>query len=166
MRLNTALQGSLSEYLQHEYQQGAEAVTIGIKTATNGLKMSMRGQVRSAGLGSRLANTWRGDVYPQTKKSISAAGVVYTKAQKIMSGFEYQSTIRSSQGFWLAIPTPAVKKRISGKRITPALYERSKGIRLRFVYRSHGASLLVHEQKRKTIIAFWLVPQVKMPKLI
>ena len=50
--------------------------------------------------------------------------------------------------------------------MTPALYERSKGIRLRFVYRSHGASLLVHEQKRKTIIAFWLVPQVKMPKLI
>ena len=111
MRLKAALQGSLSEYLQHEYQQGAEAVTIGIKTATNGLKMSMRGQVRSAGLGSRLANTWRGDVYPQTKKSISAAGVIYTKAQKIMSGFEYQSTIRSSQGFWLAIPTPAVKKR-------------------------------------------------------
>lgn len=57
MRLNAALQGSLSEYLQHEYQQGAEAVTIGIKTATNGLKMSMRGQVRSAGLGSRL---WSG----------------------------------------------------------------------------------------------------------
>lgn len=110
MRLKAALQGSLSEYLQHEYQQGAEAVTIGIKTATNGLKMSMRGQVRSAGLGSRLANTWRGDVYPQTKKSISAAGVIYTKAQKIMSGFEYQSTIRSSQGFWLAIPTPAIPK--------------------------------------------------------
>ena len=53
MRLNAALQGSLSEYLQHEYQQGAKAVAIGIKTATNGLKMSMRGQVRSAGLGSR-----------------------------------------------------------------------------------------------------------------
>lgn len=166
MRLKAALQGSLSEYLQHEYRQGAEAVTIGIKTATNGLKMSMRGQVRSAGLGIRLANTWRGDVYPQTKKSISAAGVIYTKAQKIMSGFEYQSTIHSSQSFWLAIPTPAVKKRISGKRMTPALYECSKGIRLRFVYRPHGASLLVHEQKRKTIIAFWLVPQVKMPKLI
>lgn len=166
MRLKAALQGSLSEYLQHEFQQGAEAVTIGIKNAINGLKMSMRGQVRSAGLGSRLANTWREDVYPQTKKSISAAGVIYTKAQKIMSCFEYQSTIRSSQGFWLAIPTPAVKKRISGKRMTPALYERSKCIRLRFVYRPRGASLLVHEQKRKTIIAFWLVPQVKMPKLI
>ena len=50
--------------------------------------------------------------------------------------------------------------------MTPALYERSKGVRLRFVYRKNGASLLVHEQKRKTIVAFVLVPQVRMPKLI
>ena len=50
--------------------------------------------------------------------------------------------------------------------MTPALYEKWKGVRLRFVYRANGVSLLVHEQKRKTIIAFILVPQVKMPKLI
>ena len=50
--------------------------------------------------------------------------------------------------------------------MTPELYERSRNTRLRFIYRRNGASLLVHERKRKSIIAFWLVPQVKMPKLI
>ncbi len=166
MRLDIALQGKLSEYLENEYKKGAIAVTKGITHATDSLKNAMRSQVKSSGLSNRLANTWRGNVYPKGKKSISAAGVVYSKVPKIMVGFEYQTVIRGKDGFWLAIPTPAIPKKIGGKKTTPALYEKIKGIRLRYVYRSNQASLLVHEQKRKTIIAFWLVPQVKMPKLI
>lgn len=166
MHLKAAVEGSLVEYMEREYQNCARAVTKGVSLAANGLKTAMRTQVKSAGLGSRLANTWRGDVYPKAKNSISAAGVVYTKAQKIKEGFEYQTVVRGKDGLWLAIPTAAISKRIRNKRMTPALYERSKGVRLRFVYRKNGASLLVHEQKRKTIIAFVLVPQVRMPKLI
>lgn len=166
MRLDVVLQGKLSEYLESEYKKGADAVTKGITNATDGLKNAMRLQVKSSGLSNRLANTWRGNVYPKGKKSIFAAGVVYSKAPKIMAGFEYQTVIRGKDGFWLAIPTPAIPKKIGGKKTIPALYEKIKGIRLRYVYRPNQASLLVHEQKRKTIIAFWLVPQVKMPKLI
>ena len=166
MHLKAAVEGSLVEYMEREYQNCARAVTKGVSLAANGLKTAMRTQVKSAGLGSRLANTWRGDVYPKAKNSISAAGVVYTKAQKIMEGFEYQTFIRGKDGLWLAIPTAAIPKRIRNKRMTPVLYEKSKGVRLRFVYRKNGASLLVHEQKRKTIVAFVLVPQVRMPKLI
>lgn len=166
MRLRAALEGSLEEYLEKEYQNAAFAVTTGIKQATDGLKISMRSQVKNSGLSSRLANTWRGDVYPKAKKSISAAGVVYTKAPTIMEGFEFETVIRGKNGLWLAIPTEAVKKKVYGKRMTPALYEKWKGVKLRFVYRTRGTSLLVHEQKKKTIIAFFLVPQVKMPKLI
>ncbi len=166
MRLDIALQGKLSEYLENEYKKGAIAVTIGITHATDSLKNAMRSQVKSSGLSNRLANTWRRNVYPKGKKSISAAGVVYSKVPKIMVGFEYQTVIRGKDGFWLAIPTPAIPKKIGGKKTTPALYEKIKGIRLRYIYRPNQASLLVHEQKRKTIIAFWLVPQVKMPKLI
>ncbi len=166
MRLKAAVEGSLVEYMEREYQNCARAVTKGVSLAANGLKTAMRTQVKSAGLGSRLANTWRGDIYPKAKNSVSAAGVVYTKAQKIMEGFEYQTVVRGKDGLWLAIPTAAISKRIRNKRMTPALYERSKGVRLRFVYRKNGASLLMHEQKRKTIVAFVLVPQVRMPKLI
>ena len=166
MRLKAVMEGNLVEYMEREYQNCARAVTKGVSLAANGLKTAMRTQVKSAGLGSRLANTWRGDVYPKAKNSVSTAGVVYTKAQKIMEGFEYQTVVRGKDGLWLAIPTAAISKRIRNKRMTPALYERSKGVRLRFVYRKNGASLLVHEQKRKTIVAFVLVPQVRMPKLI
>lgn len=166
MRLEMTLQGKLGEYLEKEYQNCAHAVTTGVKIATNGLKNSLRNQVKSSGLSGRLANTWRGDIYPKAKNSISVAGVVYTKAPKIMQGFEYQTVIRGRNGLWLAIPTPAIGKKARGKRMTPALYEKWKGVRLHFIYRANGVSLLVHEQKRKTIIAFILVPQVKMPKLI
>lgn len=166
MHLDVILQGKLSDFLETEYKKGANAVTKGITNATDGLKNAMRSQVKSSGLSNRLANTWRGNVYPKGKKSISAAGVVYSKAPKIMAGFEYQTVIRGKNGFWLAIPTEAIPKRALGKKMTPEIYERSRNTKLHFVYRSHGASLLVHERKKKSIIAFWLVPQVKMPKLI
>lgn len=166
MHLDVILQGKLSDFLETEYKKGANAVTKGITNATDGLKNSMRSQVKSSGLSNRLANTWRGNVYPKGKKSISAAGIVYSKAPKIMAGFEYQTVIRGKNGFWLAIPTEAIPKRALGKKMTPEIYEKSRNTKLRFVYRSHGASLLVHERKKKSIIAFWLVPQVKMPKLI
>ena len=101
MRLKAATEGSLVEYMEREYQNCARAVTKGVSLAANGLKTAMRTQVKSAGLGSRLANTWRGDVYPKAKNSVSAAGVVYTKAQKIMEGFEYQTVVRGKDGLWL-----------------------------------------------------------------
>ena len=166
MQLKLALQGNLSETMERHYRNGAKAVTLGIRSATDGLKLEMRRQVKSAGLSTRIANTWRGVVYPKGKNSIKAAGSVYSNAEKIMSGFEYQTVIHSENGTWLAIPTDAIPKRAMGKKMTPALYERSKGVRLQFVYRSHGCSLLVHTKKKKTVIAFLLVPQVKMPKLI
>ena len=166
MQLKLAIQGKLSDVLERHYKNGSKAVTLGIRTATDGLKASMRGQVKAAGLSNRLANTWRGVVYPKGKQSIKAAGEVYSNAEKIMASFEYQTTIRSATGTWLAIPTPAIPKRAMGKKITPALYERMKGVKLQFVYRSRACSLLVHSQKKKTVIAFFLVPQVKMPKKI
>jgi len=166
MRMKAALEGNLEEYLDEELKKAEKAVTRGISNATTQLKETMRAQVKAAKLGSRLAFTWRGDIFPRSSSSLKTAGIVYTKAEKIMESFEYALVIRGQDGFWLAIPTPAIPKRIGNKKITPELYERRKGVRLRFVYRDNGSSLLVHEQKRKTIIAFWLVKQAKMPKLI
>ena len=56
--------------------------------------------------------------------------------------------IRSASGFWLAIPLPAAGKALGGKRITPAMWEQKTGLRLRFVYRSRGPSLLVADAVR------------------
>ena len=49
-------------------------------------------------------------------------------------------------GFWLAIPLPAAGKSLRGGRITPGEWERRRGLRLRFVYRRMGPSLLVGER--------------------
>jgi hypothetical protein len=90
--------------------------------------------------------------------------------------------IRSKNGLWLAIPTPAAGKALGGRRITPGAWERKTGLRLRFVYRRTGPSLLVADGARintrglaaasrsktgrgqVTAPIFLLVPQVKLPK--
>lgn len=194
MRLKAAFEGKLQEYMKAEYAHAERAVTLGVREATDGLKLSMRRQVMGAGLGQRMANTWRGDVYPKGQSSIRAAGVVYTRASRIMEGFERAAVIRSKDGWWLAIPTPNAPKRgVGGKRINPSNFPEHRYGRLRFVYRSGRPSLLVVDNARAsysrktgemrgfrkagdravskgqgltTVVMFWLVPQVQMKRLI
>ncbi len=191
MQLKAAFSGRLDKYLKDNLKEAEHAVTTGIKTATNNLKLQMRQQVVSAGLGKRLANSWRGDVYPKQKASLHAAGHVYARAHKILTNFEQGTLIRGRKGLWLAIPTPNVPKRVGGKRPMPGDIERAWGVKLRFVYRPNAVSLLVLDNRRAsynrktgelrgfrkasqsalrtgrglaTVVMFWLVPQVKMPK--
>ena len=194
MRLEAAFQGKLQDYMKKQYAVAERAVTLGIREATDGLKLTMRRQVNSAGLGPRMANTWRGDLYPKGENSIRAAGLVYTRSSKVMEGFERAATVRSKDGWWLAIPTPNAPKRgVGGKRISPSTFPEHRYGRLRFVYRSGKPSLLVVDNARAsynrktgqlrgfrkasdravnaghgltTVVMFWLVPQVKLPKLI
>ena len=194
MRLKASFQGNLKQYMESELYAAKKAVTLGIREATQGLKMSMRRQVTLKGIGPRMANTWRGENYPKGQYSIRAAGLVYTKAPKIMAGFEDGAIIRSHKGWWLAIPTPHAPKRgVNGKRINPSNFPEQRYGKLRFVYRRNGPSLLVLDNARAsydrkmgslrgfrrasdkaiktgqgltTVVMFWLVPQVKLPKLI
>jgi hypothetical protein len=187
MRITAAIQGSLTETMATEVRAAEKAVTSGVKQATDGLKLAMRRQVTSAGLGQRLANTWRGKVYPQGQVSLKAAGLVYTNAPEIMTGLETATTIRGKDGLWLAIPTPNAPKRgVGGKRINPTNFPEQSLGRLRFVYRPSGVSLLVVDNVRtiargirsasdkqkasgrglSTAVMFWLVRQVRTKKRI
>jgi hypothetical protein len=187
MRITAAIQGSLTEYMAAEVRAAEKAVTSGVKQATDGLKLAMRRQVTSAGLGQRLANTWRGKVYPQGQVSLKAAGLVYTNAPEIMTGLEVATVIWGKDGLWLAIPTPNAPKRgVGGKRINPSNFPEQTLGRLRFVYRPSGVSLLVVDNVRatargirsatdkqkasgrglSTAVMFWLVRQVRTKKRI
>jgi len=149
MRLEAALEGDLKRYLADELKAGEAAVTAGIREATEGLKLELRQQILGAGLGQRLANTWRGEVYPKGQKSLRAAGFVYSKAPGIVRAYDEGAVIRSKNGTWLAIPTPAAGKYGDGRqKMTPGLWERRHGARLKFVYRTRGPSLLVAENQR------------------
>lgn len=187
MRLQAALSGDLDQMLADEVRIAEQAVTHSIREATDGLKTELRAQITGAGMGQRLANTWRGEVYPKGQMSIKAAGFVHSRAPVIVGAHDQGASIRSSDGFWLAIPLPAAGKGPRGKRMTPGLWERLRGQRLRFIYRRGQPSLLVADNQRAskgkrggfsvasakaqasgrglvTVPMFLLVPQVTLKK--
>lgn len=133
--------------------EAARSVTSAMREVTEGLKSDLRADVVDSGLGQRLANTWRGKTYPESRVSLEAASFVWSRAPNIVDAFDRGVTIRSNKGFWLAIPTPAAGvKGINAtgamKRITPGGWERRTGMRLRFVYRRGQPSLLVADHAR------------------
>lgn len=172
--------------LAEEIILAERSVTTSVRESAEGLKSELRAQVTAAGLGVRLANTWRSRVYPQGRPSISAAGMVWSNAPTIVRAFDEGPVIRSKDGFWLAIPLPAAGKARRGKKLTPGEWERLHGQRLRFVYRRGRPSLLVADNQRArggkrggftragdkavaagrvaTVAIFLLVPQVHLRK--
>jgi hypothetical protein len=149
MRLSATITGDLGRIMAEEVRAAEEAVTAGVGEAAEGLKSELRTQVTNAGLGPRLARTWRSETYPRGQASISAAGLVWSKAPGIIRIYEDGATIRSTEGFFLAIPTAAAGRfGDGGRKITPGGWERRTGQRLRFVYRRNAASLLVADNMR------------------
>jgi hypothetical protein len=147
--LQAALQGDLEDLLKAELRDAERAVTAGIREATDGLKTELRRQITGAGLGTRLANTWRSEVYPKGQPSIGAAGYVWSKAPGLVRLYAEGALIRSKRGLFLAIPTPAAGRFGDGRqKITPGAWERIHGLPLRFIYRRGPASLLVAENVR------------------
>ena len=73
------------------------AVTAAMDDVTAGLKGELREQITGAGLGTRLANTWRGKRYPESGQSADAVAFVWSKAPAIIDAFERGVTIRSKR---------------------------------------------------------------------
>ena len=182
MKLDVSFSPDLVALMRAEVAAGQKAVSTTMVQAGLGLKAAWRGQITGAGLGARLANTIRSQTYPKGRNSLDAAALVWSNAPVIIGAHDTGPLIRSASGFWLAIPLPAAGKAMGGKRITPGMWEQKTGLRLRFVYRSRGPSLLVADAVRLntrgqaavsksktgrgqvTAPIFLLVRQVKLPK--
>ena len=181
MKLKLTIDPDIVAMMQAEIAAGEKAVTTAMREAGAGLKSAWRGQITGAGLGTRLGNSIRLATYPKVDESLNAAALVWSNAPVIVGAHDTGPLIQSRDGFWLAIPTPAAGKSTRGGRITPGEWERRTGLRLRFVYRRRGPSLLVAEGRlnsrglgvasrsktgrgRTTVPIFLLVPQVKLPK--
>lgn len=94
----------------------ARAITGAMRETTGLLKQSLRDDVNRAGLGSRLANTWRGETYPQKSASVSPKGYIWSKAPEIISFYDSGNVIVPINGHrYLAIPTAAARA-ITGKK--------------------------------------------------
>jgi Family of unknown function (DUF6441) len=190
MKLAATLVRSPQADMQAELRGIERAVTSGTRDAGRGLRTELRRQVTSAGLGQRLANSWRDKHYPNQK--LDAASLVYTKAPQIIRAFDEGAVVRSKRGRFLAIPTEdAPRKGTDGKRISPRTFPEHRFGPLRLVPRQNGPSLLVVDGLRAsysrqtgqlrgfrratdrarrsgqgltTVVMFLLVPQVKLRK--
>ncbi len=115
MRISLTLGGNAAASLRREAESLIAAATEGVADATTTLEQTLRGQVVAAGLGSRLAQTWRSRLYPPT--DTGAAGEVWTVAPLIIRGFDEGATIVARNGSrWLAIPTANVPPRSWGSK--------------------------------------------------
>lgn len=181
MKLKLDITPDLAAIMAAEIKAGERAVTAATREAGNSLKSAWRAQITGAGLGPRLARTIRSEQFPKGKDSLNAAALVWSNAPMIVGAHDTGPLIRSKNGFWLAIPTEAAGKSARGGRITPGEWERRSGLRLRFVYRRNGPSLLVAEGRLNargravasrsktgrgvtTVPIFLLVPQVQLRK--
>jgi hypothetical protein len=181
MKLKLNIDPDIAAIMADELAAGEKAVTAATREAGTSLKTAWRSQITGAGLGQRLARTIRSEQYPKGRPSLNAAALVWSKAPDIVSAHDTGPLIRSRNGFWLTIPTPAAGKSRRGGRVSPVEWERRTGLRLRFVYRWSGPSLLVAEGRLNkggravasrsktgrgltTVPIFLLVPQVKLPK--
>jgi len=181
MKFGLTISPDLIAVMAAEISAGEKAVTKAIRQSGTDLKVASRGQITGAGLGRRLSNSIRSQTYPKSGDSLQAAALIWSKAPVIVGAHDAGPLIRSKNGFWLAIPTLAAGKGLKGGRITPAEWERRRGMRLRFVYRRRGPSLLVADGRlnsrglgvasraktgrgRSTVPIFLLVPQVKLAK--
>ena len=181
MKLDLSVTGDIVTAMRAEILAGEKAVTAAMRTSGSNLKSDWRAQITRARLGQRLANTIRSKTFPAAGESLEAAALIWSNAPQIIGAHDTGPLIRSKDGFWLAIPTPAAGKGTRGKALTPGEWERRRGLRLRFVYRRGGPSLLVADGRlnsrglgvasrsktgrgQSTVPIFLLVPQVKLSK--
>ena len=188
MRLEAAIRGDLQKIMKQEAAAAEKAVTLGVTEAATGLRDELKSQVLRAGLGEKMARTWRFKRYPASGFSLGTAGLVYSKAPLIIRAFSEGAMIKSDKGVFLAIPIAAAPKRgVGGKRINPDNFPEHSLGRLRFVYRKGAPSLLVVDNLRAgtgkrggyrkasesalktgrglaTVVMFILLPQVMLKK--
>jgi len=182
MRLTTRIEGNLKLDMETEIRVGKMAALGAVAGVTGAIKADWRGQIKSAGLGSRLGNTVRSDVYPKGVGSLNAAGMVWSKAKKIVGAFETGVEITARNARYLAIPLPAAGRSNRNGRITPGEWESRRGRRLQFIARPRGGALLVDTGtairgpstfgrggvargfKNRSVPIFVLVPRVRLQK--
>jgi hypothetical protein len=134
----------LPTVLKRAYDDVELSVTDAMNDVAAGLKGELRQQVVAAGMGRRLANTWRGKRFPEHRPSAGSAAYVWSRAPDIIDAYERGPLIRTVNGRkYLAIPTENVPQRRrgsggKGSRMSPEEVELAFNQDLRFAKTSNG----------------------------
>ncbi len=143
MQIRLALTGDLAAFAHQTHLRIARGARNAVEKQAARGKLALRGDVRAAGLGDRLANTWRADIYPrsasarthapavvfrvndraktQRENSLGNASTIASAAD-IIRAHTAGPTIVSKNGLYLALPTENTPRK--GRRLaTPAEVE-------------------------------------------
>ncbi len=192
LQLTLALQGDLEAWAQDvkvAMLQGARDAVQ--EVGRSGLER-FRDEVRGAGLGERLPNTWRLELKPARGLAYSPAAFIRSTAADIIDAFTRGVTIKSRSGGFMAVPIPGGamdRVRVFRGETSVQAAERRLG-KLVFVPIRQGLAMLVTKSIRKTrsgrwvrkkerdhfspkyaadnlaegVPVFWLVPQVRISR--
>ena len=185
--MRVTVKGDLLKAMIAEANLIDRAAEGAIKETTEATKLALRAQVTSAGMGQRLANSWRGQFW-ENKGGVDSAGSVWSKAPHIITAYDRGVVIRAAGGRYLAIPTENVIRR-AGQKLRPADFA-AAGIPLRFVPakgsrpallvvddltasisrktgRLRGFRFTTAKTRRRgvaTVVMFMLIAQARVPK--
>lgn len=136
--------GAFERWVGENAAIAAVAVTEGIRAATEGLKTDLRRAIVQGGLGEKMPNAVRSEMYPRNGVSLNAAGWIFTKGRRtraILEGYANGAVIRAKGGRYLAIPTDAGKGMIQARGGAAFLSGRyGLGIPTRLVVPPKGAA--------------------------
>jgi hypothetical protein len=141
LQVKLALQGNLKDFAFKTQLAAAQGVTNAATRMATRVKLALREDVRRAGLGDRIANTWQANIYPTNKPSLHAAALVYSKAPEIITAFTDDITIHANNGVYLAIPTENVPH-IGNRRMKVRDVELRFGQKLILIRSKHSQNLL------------------------
>lgn len=117
-QFSAAVRGNLAEALKADEKAAAGAVTSVMRKRAAQLKGLVRQQISGAGLGQRLGNSARDQVFPIHGESINAKGRVVSKAiykrpgglVDLFTVFDEGAVIHALGGKFMAIPVGVGKK--------------------------------------------------------
>ena len=168
-RLDAALKGDLRRMMAQEQAAAEAGIRGGMERGQDMAKSLLRHQVQRAGLGQRLAKTWRGDRKLLYRDGpLDYAALVVSKAPKIIAAHMEGGTVHAKQGRFLAIPTKTAQRAaLRRRRAKPKNFPF-----LRYVRREDGADLLIDPRVPRTrsgklsrkAVYFMLVEQITLRK--
>ena len=67
LQVKLAISGNLAGFAEQTHLRIARGARVAAEKQAARAKLALRGDVRAAGLGDRLANTWRVNVFPNRR---------------------------------------------------------------------------------------------------
>lgn len=152
LQFELAVTGDLERVTESRKVQYLTAVKESVQEEAKDVQQKLRDDVTGAGLGQKVANAWRLEVYPARSLSYTPSALLFSRAAHIIEAHSRGEPIRAKSGS-LAVPipgTPAAEVRVprGGGRVE--LMRRRFG-ELTLIVNRRGLAMLVANNVRQTV---------------